>query len=459
MDDSESGIIGNAFTQMRTVSAFSVQFKIAKIYNDITRAKTEIYKKKAWISGFAKGLAEFTNNAVFAVLFYYAGILLASGEFEFENVMVGIFSLMLASFGLGQALADLGDVREALHAAIRVFDTIDQGKGSTIDGLSVAGVRPEKHSSGRIDLCDVNFCYPTRPDSKVCQGYNLTIESGEMVALVGPSGSGKSTIMNLLLRFYDPLSGVVKLDGIDIKDLNVRWLRSQIGYVGQEPVLFKGSIAENIARGRPDFGDKPMMTIEELLKGQETIFINKRKSTIAYGTINSNGDIEMGSDPNIGKIDDDVTDAAKSSHAHEFIMGFSDQYTTDVGESSIMVSGGQKQRIAIARALIKKPAVLLLDEATSALDATSERYVQESIDALQQSKMQTTIVIAHRLTTIKNADKIAVINDGKVVEIGKHHELLELNGLYAELWNKQVGVTPASSTNNLQEAFDSHEKK
>ena len=447
-DDEEKSLLSTAFTQMRTVTAFSVQFKIANIYSIITEKKTEQLKQKAWITGLAKGMAEFTTNAVFAVLFYYAGVLLSSNEFAFGDIMKSILSLMFASFGLGQALADLGDINEALQAANRIFSEIEDGDASAIDGLSLDGEKPTERARGEIELCDVNFCYPTRPDATVCKNYNLKIEAGEVVALVGPSGSGKSTIMNLLLRFYDPLSGSVKFDGKDVKDVNVRWLRSQIGYVGQEPVLFKGSIADNIARGRPAYGETAVLSVEEVMAAHAKK--GDRPQTSNKGEIIPSDDVEMGKVPaETAAVPEDVIDAAKASAAHDFIAGFPAGYDTDVGESSMMVSGGQKQRIAIARALIKRPAVLLLDEATSALDATSERFVQESIDALQQSKAQTIIVIAHRLTTIKNADKIAVIQNGQVVEIGKHDELLALNGLYAELWFKQSGVTPSPSGQNL----------
>lgn len=436
----EDSLMSNAFTQMRTVTAFSVQFKIADQYIGITRAKVKIYINEAWIQGIAKGLADAVQMFTFALLFWYASDVLNGSDFTFENVMTAIFALMFSSFGLGSALNDLGDVKEGLQAARRIFKSIDEAKNCPIDGLSNAGTIPTTRSQGRIELKNVNFCYPTRPNSKVCKDYNLVIEPGEMVALVGPSGSGKSTIMNLLLRFYDPLSGQVLLDGVDVKTLNIRWLRSQIGYVGQEPVLFKGSIASNVAKGRPNFGDTVLLSLDEVIGTSEDKL--DCCSIIPGAAPAKDKDVEAASGP----VDEDIIQACRDSNAHDFIMGFSKGYDTDVGESSMMVSGGQKQRIAIARALIKKPAVLLLDEATSALDAGSEKLVQESIDALQQSKMQTTIVIAHRLTTIKNADKIAVIEHGRVVEVGKHDELLAMDGLYAELWNKQRGLIRSSSS-------------
>jgi ABC-type multidrug transport system fused ATPase/permease subunit len=305
----------------------------------------------------------------------------------------------------------------------------------------------------------VNFRYPTRPDVRVCKGLNLTIEPGEMVAFVGPSGSGKSTVINLLLRFYDPLSGTVCVDGHDIKDVNVRWLRAQIGYVGQEPVLFTGTVQENIAKGRIGSLDEPVIPLEDAMKLSDEgevplcaccsslcgISPVHPHAAVAGSedAVAADKDVEMA---NLANVDDDIVEACRASNAHDFIQSFPKGYDTDIGEGSIMVSGGQKQRIAIARALIKKPTILLLDEATSALDATSERVVQESIDALQRMKAQTTIVIAHRLSTIRNADKIVVIDKGSVVEFGTHDDLLTSDGLYATLWNKQSGADTSNKS-------------
>jgi ATP-binding cassette subfamily B (MDR/TAP) protein 1 len=208
--------------------------------------------------------------------------------------------------------------------------------------------------------------------------------------------------MNLLLRFYDPQGGDITLDGNSIKSLNIRYLRSQLGYVGQEPVLFTGTVADNIAYGIPP-----------------SIAVNLSPAEIRAK----------------------VVEASKLANAHDFISSFPSGYDTDVGSAGVAMSGGQKQRIAIARALVKKPAVLLLDEATSALDTASERIVQESIDKLQESKAQTTIVIAHRLSTIRNADKIAVVNNGVIAELGTHQDLYALGGVYKELVSMQVTGT------------------
>ncbi|KAF0775220.1 hypothetical protein AaE_001081, partial [Aphanomyces astaci] len=231
------------------------------------------------------------------------------------------------------------------------------------------------------EFVQLKFAYPSRPHAFIYNGYSLKVPSGATVALVGASGCGKSTAIALLERFYDPLEGQVLLDGVDIRTLNLQWLRQHISLVGQEPVLFAGTIADNIASG-------------------------KAGSTLA-----------------------DVQDAAKKANAHDFIMQFPDNYNT------------QKQRIAIARAILRDPAVLLLDEATSALDNESERIVQASLDALLQLKRRTTIIVAHRLSTIRNADIIAVTADGKIVEQGTHDELMAIpKGKYVNLVQRQVGI-------------------
>jgi len=375
--------------------------------------------------------------------------------------MIAMMTLMLGAMGIGNALNDMGDQQVALEVSAKIFAVIDESKQSPIDGLSITGIIPEmQRATGRIELVDVDFRYPTRPDVQVCKKYNLSISPGETVALVGPSGSGKSTLVNLLLRFYDPIHGKVLLDGVDVKDYNIRWLRSQIGYCGQEPILFEGSVQDNVARGRQMNISTPLLSLQEAMQKSEDEdrMAGGRGSpceamcgrcmccagSAKHDAVpNKDVDVELGvhrksSDSSI--VDEDIVEACKAANAHDFITSFTDGYDTEIGEGSIMVSGGQKQRIAIARALIKKPAVLLLDEATSALDAASELVVQQSIDALSQTKAQTTIIIAHRLSTIRNADKIVVIDQGEVVEIGKHDELLASQGLYAQLWAKQSGA-------------------
>jgi len=279
----------------------------------------------------------------------------------------------MGAMGLGMIDPAVQALTKARVAAKTILEVVT--RKPTIDTFSDAGEKPAS-CNGRIELKNVHFTYPARPDHKVCNGYNLVVEAGKTVALCGASGSGKSTAIQLVERFYDPDEGSVTLDGSDLRDLNVGWLRQQIGLVAQEPVLFSGTIAENIGMGKP------------------------------------------------GATREEVENAAKMSNAHDFIMEFPNGYDTDVGEKGGQLSGGQKQRVAIARAMIKDPAVLLLDEATSALDTQSERIVQAALDDLLTRHKRTTIVVAHRLSTIRNADKICVVNEGCIVEEGTHGELM-----------------------------------
>lgn len=441
-------IISTAFNNMRTIAAFSMQFKIADTYCALTNEISEKRIKRSITAGLGFGGSNSVLFLTYALLFWYGSTLIESGDVEFEQMMTAILSLMLGALGLGQAMIDMGDQKAGLIAAKRVFKNIDDAKNSPINGLSNEGIKPTADVKGKIELRNINFVYPTRPDSVVCKNFNLVINPGEVVAFVGPSGSGKSTIINLLLRFYDPVSGEILLDDEPIRNYNVRWLRSQLSWVGQEPVLFKGTVSENIQRGRKEYGD---ITITD---GSKASVPHTAKSNGKYSMpVATDVDIEMGEAAvNITDVvDDDVKNACIASNAHDFITSFTDGYDTDVGEGSILVSGGQKQRICIARALIKNAGILLFDEATSALDATSEKLVQDAIDKLSKSSNQqkTIIIIAHRLTTIRNADKIVVIDKGEIVEVGSHDQLLSREGLYHQLWSKQSGIKTNRSSNSL----------
>ena len=256
----------------------------------------------------------------------------------------------------------------------------------------------------QLTLRNVHFSYPTRPGIEIFKGLNLSIRQGETLAIVGPSGGGKSTVIQLIERFYDPISGNVELDGVDLTKLNLKWLRDQLGLVSQEPTLFNTTIGENIKYGYP------------------------------------------------GATQKEIEEAAKKANAHDFITSFPAGYDTKVGENATQVSGGQKQRIAIARALIKNPKILLLDEATSALDSGSEQVVQEAINELMESKSQTVVVIAHRLSTIKNADRIAVIADGMVKELGSHNDLMSVpDGRYKRLVEFQSMESNTKKPNKSKE--------
>jgi len=242
---------------------------------------------------------------------------------------------------------------------------------------------------GRIAFESLNFSYPSRPDTRALIDFTLTISPGETVAFVGPSGAGKSTVFQLLLRFYDPKSGRIVVDGVNIADAAPEEVRARIGLVPQETVIFGASARENIRFGRP------------------------------------------------GASDAEIEAAARAAAAHEFIEKLPEGYDSFLGERGARLSGGQKQRIALARAILKNPPILLLDEATSSLDSESERLVQEALEGLM--KRRTTLVIAHRLATAKNADRIVVIDRGRIVGQGRHEELLGSNALYTRLATLQFG--------------------
>ncbi|MED6233000.1 Multidrug resistance protein 1 [Ataeniobius toweri] len=263
-------------------------------------------------------------------------------------------------------------------------------KEPEIDNLSEEGESPDIFD-GNVSFEHVKFNYPSRPDVPILRGLNLRVKKGETLALVGSSGCGKSTTIQLLERFYDPREGRVVMDSIDVKQLNIHWLRSQIGIVSQEPVLFDCTLAENIA-----YGD------------------NSRSVTL-----------------------EEIEAAAKAANIHNFIDELPQKYNTQAGDKGTQLSGGQKQRIAIARAILRNPKVLLLDEATSALDTESEKVVQDALD--QASKGRTCIIVAHRLSTIRNAERIAVFQGGVVVEQGTHQQLLAKKGVYHMLVTTQLG--------------------
>jgi ABC-type multidrug transport system fused ATPase/permease subunit len=281
------------------------------------------------------------------------------------------------------SLADLwAELMKALGAAERIFEIQDRAPRIPVRG----GERPPR-VEGRIAWEGVRFAYPTRRDMAVLQEIDLAVEPGEVVALVGPSGAGKSTLAQLLSRFYDPEVGRIRLDGRDLRQLDPGWLRRQIGVVSQEPILFSGTIADNIRYARPEASDE------------------------------------------------EVTAAARAANAHDFVERFPDGYATRVGERGVQLSGGQKQRVAIARAVLKDPRVLVLDEATSALDAESEHLVQEALERLMRGR--TTLIIAHRLSTVVGADRAVVLDGGRIVQVGSHSALMSEDGPYRRLVERQ----------------------
>jgi ABC transporter fused permease/ATP-binding protein len=368
---------------VRTVRSFAAEDIESRRYSAaIARAlglaRRRIYAGAAFISS-----ASFASYAAAVLVFWYGGRLVVHKQMTVGALTSFLVYTLIVAFALG-GLADLwADFMRATGAAERVFELIDRTPVIPARG----GTVPPGAPLGKVELVGVRFAYPMRPEVVVLDGLDLALEPGQMVAVVGPSGAGKSTIAALIARFYDPQEGRVLFDGHDERQLDPHWLRRQIGAVAQEPVLFSTTIVENIRYGRPE------ATREE------------------------------------------VEAAARTANAHGFIAALPQGYDTQVGERGIQLSGGQKQRVAIARAVLKDPRVLVLDEATSALDAESEHLVKEALERLMAGR--TTLIIAHRLSTVMGAHQVVVLEGGKVVQSGPHARLVREEGLYRRLVERQ----------------------
>ena len=313
-------------------------------------------------------------------------ILISTFDFILESITVGSFvSFMFAMFmilGPARGLASINArLQQGIAAGENVFELIDQLSENDNGAINNIAINND------IIFKDVNFKYENS-DSVVLDNINLTIKTGEFVALVGMSGCGKSTLVNLIPRLYNPDSGLISINNIDIKDLTLNSLRDNISYVGQDTVLFNDTVKNNVAYGQKNISDK------------------------------------------------DINEALEKSYAIDFINDMPDGLNTVIGENGVLLSGGQRQRLAIARAFLKNSHILIFDEATSSLDTLSEKYIQKALDKLKEGK--TTIIIAHRLSTVENANTIVAMDNGSIIESGSHDELLNLKNYYYKLYNSQV---------------------
>lgn len=367
---------------VRTVKSFvQEEHELGRYQSSLTRALGFARSRVFAITQFMTVVSILGSAAICFVL-WFGGRQVILEKMTGGDLTQFLLYLVIVAIGVASLGSLWGDLMSGVGASLRVFEILEQVPEVSDQGDEISNLQ------GEIEFKNVHFTYPSRPQREVIRDLSFKIEPGQMVALVGASGGGKSTIGHLLARFYDVSKGEIRLDNQPLNDLSLQWLRQRVGIVSQEPLLISSTILENICYGKPN------ASFEE------------------------------------------VKEAAIAANAFDFIDGFSEGFETLVGEKGVQLSGGQKQRVAIARAVLKDPKILILDEATSNLDAESEALVQEALHRLMQSR--TTLVIAHRLSTVKNADQILVIEEGRVVQAGTHDRLAQdSNGLYYRLLNRQ----------------------
>ncbi|KAI4487522.1 hypothetical protein M0804_005671 [Polistes exclamans] len=363
-------------SNIRIVKAYAQEIQEVKRYSSKLQDVLKLCYKESLYRGIFFGMTGLSGNVIILSALYYGGVMVSDSTITIGNLSAFLLYAAYVGISLNGLSSFYSELNKALGASSHLFELIDRKPKIPIKGGKIL----ENELTGDIIFQNVNFSYPTRQNSLILRDFNLHIPKHSITAIVGSSGSGKSTVAMLLLRLYDPCKGSVLLDDHDLKELDPIWVKSQIGVVPQEPILFSGTIKENIL----------------------------------YGTENV--------------TEHEIEEISKKAHVLEFTNKMKDGLNTIVGEKGITLSGGQRQRIAIARALVKKPKILIFDEATSALDAESERFVQEALEHATHGK--TVLTIAHRLSTIKNADKIVVIDQGEVVEIGTYSTLMSLEQGY-----------------------------
>jgi ATP-binding cassette subfamily B protein len=383
--------VSESLSQIKTVQAYNHQLEDQRRFGLTVESAFDTARKRIVQRAWLITLVIVLVLGAVGVMLWVGGMDVIAGRISAGELAAFVFYSLIVGSAFGTLSEVIGELQRAAGAAERIAELLQSN--NEIQAPAEGGERLPERVLGHLALEDVTFAYPSRPQQPAINGMSLTVTAGETLALVGPSGAGKSTVFDLLLRFYDPQQGRLLIDGIDLKALDPLDLRRHFALVSQNPALFFGTVEENIRYGQTD-------------------------ASLAQ-----------------------VHEAARIAHAHEFILQLPNGYQTHLGEAGLGLSGGQRQRLAIARALLVDAPVLLLDEATSALDAQSEHLIQQALPSLMKGR--TTLVIAHRLATVQNADRIAVIEQGRVIAVGTHRQLIASNALYARLAALQFNAEPA----------------
>ncbi|KAI3985522.1 hypothetical protein MKX01_033836 [Papaver californicum] len=378
-----TSMVEQTISQIKTVFAFVGETSAIKTFTVCMENQFKLSKREAFVKGVGMGMLQAVTFCSWALMVWIGAIVVSSKKAKGGDTIAAVMSILFGAISLTYAAPDMQVFNQAKAAGSEILKVIDRKPtiSSEVKGKTLTKIK------GDIEISDAFFSYPSRTDKLILQGFSLKIPAGKVVALVGSSGCGKSTVISLVQRFYDPLKGEVFIDDHNIKDLALKSLRRNVGVVSQEPSLFTGTIKDNLKMG------------------------------------------------NMIATDEQIEEASEIANMHDFISQLPKQYSTEVGERGVQLSGGQKQRIAIARAVLKDPPILLLDEATSALDSESEKLVQDALEKAMQGR--TVILIAHRMSTIINANIIAVVDNGRVAETGTHNELLYTSKFYHNLFNMQ----------------------